>query len=157
MNQLETKLVEYCATAKRLAVFQNTRFFRKDSEVLRHMIEEDCMREDLQKLESEIDSEFEFAVATARDWGEISGIPDMAMDIVLRASESNAAISRGVSVRNPHHSLVSLGKLIEWAVSAAQRHSTSSGEARKSIGAQLQIIYLSLGDLVSHEWQRRKR
>jgi len=156
VNQLETKVVEYCAAAKQLTEWRKKRFFKKSEDVLHQMIEEDVLREKLEQLEPEIDDEFEFAVKTAQDWGQISGIPDMVLDVAARSAEIDWCPSRGVSLRHPTHELISCQTLVREAANASNRYSASDVGSRRTLKSRLQAIYLALGDLVSETWQRRK-
>lgn len=132
LNPLETRIVEYAA-----GYFINSQY--------------------LDEIEKEIDSEFTFAIKTAKDWGEISGLPDTVMDICIRASGIDWCISKGPTVRNRVDGAISLGKLVCEALGASNRYSVGDVGERKVIKRELQTIYLTLGDYISQEWAKRNR
>jgi len=157
MNVLETKLVEHVALAKQLSDSRRQRTFKSPAQALDRLLQEDYLRDRPTALESEIDSEFSFAVKTAKDWGEISGLPDTVLDICVRSAGIDWVASRGPRVSGGTHSLVSFSKCLKWAENAANHYSTAGVEQRKALKTRLQTIYLALGDLIGAEWAKTRR
>ena len=130
MNGLETKIVTFFAMGRNID-------------------------ENLGKLEAQLDSEFFFAIKTAKDWGQISGIPETVMDICARSTGIDFVATRGPRLKNPVSGKESFSSLLKRALNAAQGY--SNGEDRREYKAILQNVYLAIGDLVNQEWKRLRK
>ena len=156
-NRIENLLLLLAASNQRIEVLQKQKYGKHNPVDFSLMVEEqDSLRRDKKSFLTALDSEFNETITKARDWGDVSGLPDMVLDIASRAAGCRYTPSRGVFVKIPVSPLLSFGKLSLEAVDAATEVSNASAIDVLFWIHRLDIIFGTLNALLSQCWAERK-
>lgn len=158
MNMIESYVLLLAASNHRLEELQNQRHTSPKTyptELSMMIQEEDSLRKDMKYLVNEIDKEFNSFVENSWEWGAISGLPDLVLDIAARAAGARYVATRGVLVRIAVSPLLSFGKLVIEAVNTATELFNAEVRDTSRLKARLDLVYSTLNSLVAEEWNRK--